>query len=137
MRRRLLTEDIHWEHHNRFQGAEKKPLLASIREIHAKLPDRRFGSVTCWAQNGDIIYPEHDWTATPVVTELAWGWEEGVATSMECVSVFVLEPVASRSGATTAEGAAPTAITERVARRRSRSPTAAAGSHLRGPSCAA
>ena len=87
----LLTDDIHWEHHNRFLGKGAEPLVQSIRDIHAKLPNRRFGEVTRWSATDDTIYTEHDWTATPVESDPSWGWEAGIETSMDCVSVFVFE----------------------------------------------
>lgn len=86
-----MTDDIHFEHHNRFQGKGREALLGSIRDIQVKLPDRRFGKSTRWAVNGDVVYAEHDWSATPAVTDEAWGWEAGVGTLMDVVSVFVFE----------------------------------------------
>ena len=87
----LLADDIRWEHHNRFSGNGAEPLLQSIKDIQAKLPDRRFGEITRWAVNRDTLYAEHGWSATPAESDAAWGWVAGVPTSMECLSVFVFE----------------------------------------------
>ena len=88
--RELLTDDVHWEHHNRFKGSGAVPLLQSIRDIQAKQPDRRFGDVTRWAVNGDTVYAEHGWTGTPAESDETKGWQAGVPRSMDCVSVLVL-----------------------------------------------
>lgn len=87
----LLADDVHFEHHNRFRGQGREPLLASVRDIESKMPDRRFGKVTRWAVHGDTVYAEHGWQATPVITEPSWGWQAGVPTSMDVVSVFVFD----------------------------------------------
>ncbi len=89
--RALLTDDIKWGHHNRFQGEGADGLVQSIRDIQAKLPDRRFGEITHWAINANRVYTEHDWSATPAESDPSWGWEAGVPTSMEACSIFVVE----------------------------------------------
>ncbi|MGH3275388.1 MAG: nuclear transport factor 2 family protein [Streptosporangiaceae bacterium] len=87
----LLAADVRWEHHNRFQGNGRDALVTSVRAIQGKVPDRRFTEITRWAARGDTVYVEHGWSATPDVTDEAWGYEAGVATSKDIASVFVIE----------------------------------------------
>ncbi len=89
--RALLTDDIKWGHHNRFQGEGADGLVQSIRDIQAKLPDRRFGNITNWAINGNRVYTEHDWQATPTESDPSWGWVAGEPTAMDACSIFVFD----------------------------------------------
>lgn len=85
----LLADDVHWEHHNRFKGKGRDPLLESVRDIAKKLPDRKFSPVSRWAVNGNVVHVEHQWSATPIENDDAWGWIAGVPTSMDAASVLV------------------------------------------------
>jgi ketosteroid isomerase-like protein len=87
----LVTEDVHWEHHNRFKGKGREPLLDSVRDTQAQLPVRRFGEITRWAANENVVYVDHLWSGTPAVDIEGWGWKAGVPMSMDCASVFVFE----------------------------------------------
>jgi hypothetical protein len=65
--------------------------VQSVRDIHAKLPDRRFGPLIRWAVNGNVVHCEHQWFGTPAVDEEEWNWKVGVPTSMDGASVLVFE----------------------------------------------
>jgi hypothetical protein len=65
--------------------------VQSVRDIQAKLPDRRFGEITAWAVNGNRVYAEHGWSATPAESDPSWGWKAGVPTSMDACSTFVFQ----------------------------------------------
>jgi hypothetical protein len=47
-----LADDIRWGHHNRFSGTGAEQLLQSVKDIQAKLPDRRFGVAGVFAIAG-------------------------------------------------------------------------------------
>ena len=85
----LLTENVHWEHHNRFKGSGREKLLQSIKDIADKVPGRTFAEPTRWAVNGEVVYLEHSWSGDPEVDLDAFGWKKGVPASLDVVSVFV------------------------------------------------
>ncbi len=86
----LLTDDVHWEHHNRFTGDGREPLLSSIQQISDKMPDRHFSELSRWAVNGNVVFCEHRWFTVPLESDPNWGWEAGVPFSMDAASVFVV-----------------------------------------------
>jgi len=85
----LLSEDVRWEHHNRFKGAGRAALIRSIKEIAQTTPGRRFTEPTRWASSENLIYLEHQWHAVPTAANAMFGWQPGVPFSMDAVSVFV------------------------------------------------
>ena len=87
----LVAEDVRGEHHNRFKGVGRAPLMQSILDFAERMPGRYFDPPTRFAINGQSIFVERVWRATPVKSDPAWGWEEGVSTSMDTCSVYVIE----------------------------------------------
>ena len=87
----LVSDDIHWEHHNRFKGQGKKGLMQSIRDFAKKAPGRYFSERTRWAINGEIVFTEHKWHAVPVAAVPSFGWTEGVPVTMDCCALLVFK----------------------------------------------
>ena len=87
----LVSEDLHWEHHNRFKGSGKAGFLDSIRKFDKTVPGRYFAEITRWAANGETIYTEHKWHGTPAENMEAFGWKAGVATGFDCCAVLVVK----------------------------------------------
>lgn len=87
----LISEDLHWEHHNRFKGSGKEGFLDSIRKFDKTVPGRYFAEITRWAANGDVIYVEHKWHGTPAEDMEAFGWKAGAATGFDCCGVLVFK----------------------------------------------
>lgn len=85
----ILSENVHWEHHNRFKGDGRDGLLRSIKDIAEKIPGRAFSEPKRCAVNGDTVFLEHSWHGVPAVDLPAFGWTKGVATSLDVCSVFV------------------------------------------------
>ena len=64
--KRLMTADIHVEHHNRgvvLEGAEA--MLAIMTQFEGLLPDRRFHSTRRQFAVGAQVVTEQTWSATP------------------------------------------------------------------------
>jgi hypothetical protein len=87
----LLAEDLRWGHHNKFKGTGRAGLILSIEEFARKLPGRYFEKPIRTAVNGQAVFVEQTWHATPLHSDPAWGWVAGVPTSMETCSVIVFE----------------------------------------------
>jgi len=87
----LVAEDVRWEHHNRFKGTGRAPLMQSILDFAERMPGRYFDPPTRVAVNGQTVFVERKWRATPVRSDAAWGWEAGVPTSMDTCSVYVID----------------------------------------------
>ena len=85
----IISDDIHWEHHNRFKGQGKEALMQSIRDFAEKAPGRIFTEPTRWAVNGDSVFIEHKWHAVPASDLPLFGWTKGVPATLDCVSLFV------------------------------------------------
>ena len=85
----ILSENVHWEHHNRFKGDGREGLLQSIKDIAGKIPGRTFSGPKRWAVNGETVFIEHSWHGLPAVDLPAFGWTKGVPASLDVCSVFV------------------------------------------------
>jgi len=85
----IVSEDIHWEHHNRFKGQGKEGLMQSVRDFSTKAPGRYFSEPTRWAINGETVFIEHKWHAVPKVAVPSFGWTEGVPVTLDCVGLLV------------------------------------------------
>jgi len=88
--REVAADDIHWEHHNKFQGKGLEGLLQSIKSFLDRAPDRRFTEPSRTAENGDCLFIEHQWKGTPAVTDPRWRWEEGVPRTSDVLSLLVI-----------------------------------------------
>lgn len=86
----LVSDDIHWEHHNRFTGSGKAGLMESLREWAERVPGRRFGPALRHAQNGELLFVEHQWFAVPAADNDQFGWKAGETVTMDTASVFVV-----------------------------------------------
>ena len=84
----MISDDLHWEHHNRFKGQGKKGLTKSIRDIAEKVPGRYFAESKRSARNGETVFLEHSWHGTPAQDVPAFGWTKGVPATLDVVSVF-------------------------------------------------
>ena len=88
----LVSEDLHWEHHNRFKGSGKDGFVESVVRINKTVPGRYFGEITRWAANGDgVIYIEHTWHGTPAEDLEVMGWKAGVDVTFDCCGVLALK----------------------------------------------
>ena len=87
----LLSEGVIWGHRNKFKGQGRAELLRSVAEFSKKAPDRHFAPYGRTAVNGNIVFAEQTWHATPVQSDPAWGWEAGVPVKMETCSLFVFD----------------------------------------------
>lgn len=85
----ILSENVHWEHHNRFKGDGREGLLQSIKDIAGKIPGRAFSEPRRWTVNGETVFLEHSWHGVPAVDLPAFGWSKDVHTSLDVCSVFV------------------------------------------------
>ena len=85
----ILSENVHWEHHNRFKGDGREGLLQSIKDIAGKIPGRTFSEPKRWAVNGETVFIEHSWHGVPAVDLPAFGWNQGLPASLDVCSVFV------------------------------------------------
>ena len=85
----MVSEDVRWEHHNRFKGRGKESLMQSIRDFAAKAPGRKFSEPTRWAINGETVFIEHKWHAVPKVAVPSFGWTEGVPATLDCLGLLV------------------------------------------------
>jgi steroid delta-isomerase-like uncharacterized protein len=65
--RRLMTEDIHVEHHNRGFSLDGPDAVLDVMNRFAELvPDRRFHSVRCQFSDGQRVVTQIVWEATAV-----------------------------------------------------------------------
>lgn len=86
----IVTEDVLWEHRNRFKGQGSDDLISSIQKFSSKVPGRAFSDIKRWAINGDTIFVEHRWQGTPAIDVPDFGWEAGKPTGLDCLSILVL-----------------------------------------------
>jgi ketosteroid isomerase-like protein len=87
----IISDKIHWEHHNKFKGDGKPQAIQSIHNFSEKAPGRYFEKPTRWAVHGQTIFIEHKWHAVPALDVALFGWKEGVPVTMEIVTLFVFE----------------------------------------------
>ena len=85
----FVSEDVCWEHHNRFKGQGKESLMQSIGDFAAKVPSRYFSEPTRWAVNVETVFIEHKWHALPKVAVTSFGWTGGVPVTLDCLGLLV------------------------------------------------
>ena len=87
----LVSEDVHFEHHGRFQGQGKGKLLEQVQNFSKMVPGRHYTEATRWAVNGNLIFIEHKAYGTPAVDVELFGWKEGEPVTMDCCTLLVLK----------------------------------------------
>ena len=89
--RTLVSEDLHWEHHNRFKGLGADGFLESVKKFADLLPGRYFAEPIRSAVNGQVVFTERQWHGVPTVSDPTWKWEAGKPVTLDSLSVFAFE----------------------------------------------
>ena len=88
--KRLMTDDIHMEHHNRGVVVDgPDAVLALMDQFDGLVPDRRFHSTRRQFTDGERVVTEQTWEATPT-TDIPGFADKGVVINLELSCIWTV-----------------------------------------------